>query len=76
MKHIGDIALSTEQMNFISSMINRHGDGQHPVSDANTFKYFTTDYVKELTEKPEVINSLNATGLKTLTEIKEILADL
>ena len=76
MKNIGEVPLSTEQMNFISSMINRHGDGQHPVSDANTFKYFTIEYVKELTEKPEVLNGLNPTGLKALAEIKEILVDL
>jgi len=73
MEHIGDIPLTSKQMNFISSMINIHGDGQHPVCDATTFKYFTIEYVKELTEKPEVANSLNPTGLEALTEIKQIL---
>ena len=76
MENIGEVALTTEQMNFISSMINRHGDGQHPVSDANTFKYFTIEYVKELTEKDEVLNGLNPKGLEILTEIKQILVDL
>ena len=47
-----------------------YGDGQHPMCDRNTFKYFTIEYVKELTEKPEVQANLNPTGVITLNEIK------
>ena len=76
MKNIGEISLTKKQTGFINSIINRYGNGQHPVSDINTFDYFTIDYVKELTEKPKVVNNLTPIGLEILNEIKELLVDV
>ena len=75
MKQIGDVLLTEQQKTFISGMINMYGDGQHPCADSNTFKYFTIEYVKELTEKPEVQENLSPIGVQTLNEIKARLVN-
>jgi len=76
MKNIGEVSLTEKQTGFISSMINRHGDGQHPVCNADTFNYFTIDYVKELTQKSELVDDLKPKGLEMLNQIKELLVDV
>jgi len=75
MEQIGDVLLTQDQKTFISGMINMYGDGQHPMCDRNTFNYFTIEYVKELTEKPEVQANLTDSGIQTLNEIKARLVN-
>ena len=75
MKKIGEVLLTEIQQTFISSMINMYGDGQHPMCDSNTFKHFTIDYVKQLTEKPEVEANLNPDGIEMLNDIKALLVN-
>ena len=71
--NIGEVLLTEDQKRFISSMINIYGDGQHPMCDSNSIKYFTIEYVKELTEKPKIEANLSSIGVQTLNEIKTLL---
>ena len=75
MENIGEVLLSDDQKTFISGMINMYGDGQHPVCDRDTFDYFTIEYVKELSERPEVEANLSPIGVQTLNEIKARLVN-
>ena len=75
MENIGKILLTENQKSFISGMINMYGDGQHPISDKHTFDHFTIEYVKELSEKPEVLANLSSAGVDILNEIKTRLVN-
>jgi len=75
MENIGEVLLTAPQKTFISGMINMYGDGQHPFADNNTFKYFTIDYVKKLTEKSKVQANLSPIGKEMLNEIKARLVN-
>ena len=73
MNHIGDFKLDQKQIEFICGAINMYGDGEHPVADAKTFKYFTTEYVKDILTRQHLLKNLSTTGQETINGVNLIL---
>ena len=64
---------TAEQKGLACSIINRFGDGQHPVADEQTIDGFTTSYLKSILNKKKFLNAknnLSELGKKTLEEIQ------
>lgn len=67
---------NTEQKELLCSIINRFGDGQHPVADMNTVDYFKTSYLKDVLTTEKFISSkskLSDMGSEILLSIYTIL---
>lgn len=69
---INDIDWTLEEMNMISSLINRFGDGQHPVCDDKSFMFFNKEYLIEILNENRVaiLSGLSPMGLELVSEIK------
>ena len=66
------IEFTQEEKEMLCSIINRFGDGGHPVADTDSFDYFTISYLKDIFKKKKFIAStgkLSELGKKTLAEI-------
>lgn len=72
MEALEQITFTKDQQEFICTMINIFGDGQHPYADERSFKYFTQEYVKELLNREKVTNALKPSGLAILEGIKTL----
>ena len=71
LRYIGS-KFTQEQKEMLCSIINRFGDGGHPVANADNLDYFTVSYLKEILNKKNFIAStdkLSELGKKTLAEI-------
>lgn len=74
MKTLSDITLNEEQTTLACSIINNLGDGQHPVADENTLKYFTIDYLSGLFPLAE--SKMTNKGKETIASIRTLITNL
>ena len=63
--------LNNEEKNFLCSIINNLGSGEHPVAEEHTLSGFQKEYVNELFVLAE--SKLSPKGLEVLTQVKEKL---
>jgi hypothetical protein len=76
---IADLNLTDEQKDVVSSIINRYGSGQHPVSSVKTVDHFYLSYFIHCTNKEDfqtAINDLTPKGLKIWESIEAILEEI
>ena len=73
MKNIGEVDLTITEKNFITTMINVLGDGQHPYCDEKSFDYFTIDYVKKILNSSKLKVTASQRGLEIAEQIKKKL---
>lgn len=74
MDTLKSIDFTDEEKQFVSSLINRFGTGQHPICDQCTFNGFSIDYLKSITWQPKFKKtSFSDDGMKLINSIKEKL---
>ncbi len=62
------INFTKTERQLLSSIINRYGDGQHPVADETNIDGFAVSYVKDIVVRKEFIaNQLNLSKLGKIT---------
>ena len=52
--------LSTDEIEFLISAINRFGDGQHPYIDKTNYPHLTASYVKTVLNRNKLKNGLKS----------------
>ncbi len=76
LKHVSlsTVEFTNHEENFLCSMINRYGSGEHPYADNRTLKGFYTKYALQVLKKAK--KKLSETGLvmaeQMLTKLSEI----
>lgn len=79
MTSIADLNLNAEQRGLVSSIINRFGDGQHPVCDEQTFSGFYLSYFQKIIKRKRFLKSLDKfteKGKQVWNEIQNTLNKL
>ena len=79
MTSIGDLNLNAEQRGLVSSIINRFGDGQHPVCDESTYNGFYLQYFQKIIKKKKfqkALDNLSAKGKEVWNGIQNTLNEL
>ena len=52
------IDFSKSERDMLCSIINRYGDGQHPVADEQTIDGFMVSYIVDILNKKEFIDAM------------------
>lgn len=73
LENIGEVLLNDDQVNFISSLINMYGTGEHTVCTPSTFRFFKISYINQLLKLPEVEKNLQNNFLPLFESVKKAL---
>lgn len=79
MTSIGDLNLNAEQRGLVSSIINRFGDGQHPVCEEQTYNGFYLTYFQKIIKRKiflKCLDNLSVKGKRVWNEIQNVLNEL